>query len=126
VRWHDLRPGQFIAVEVKPPRRFGRRRAGDVEDEWLRQGQGYWIAQTADAGDGSCVVQKFLARGTLSGTRFERGEVAIAIKWWDRVPADSRGLSFAEWDAHDYEDTQLEPDPPRHYSDARGASDTRV
>jgi len=87
---------------VKPQRRFGRRRAGDVEDEWLRQG--YWIAQAADQGDGTCLVKTFDARGTMNGTRFERGEVAIAVKWWDRVPSDSRGLSFVEWHDEDGDD----------------------
>jgi len=89
---------------VRPQRRFGRRRAGDVEDEWLRQG--YWIARTADQGDGTRRVKTFGARGTMNGTRFERGEVAIAVKWWDRVPSDSRGLSFVEWhDEQDVDDT---------------------
>ena len=42
----------------------------------------YWIAQTVDTGNGSCVVKQCTERETINGICFTPGDDVLAIRWW--------------------------------------------
>jgi hypothetical protein len=71
----------------------GRRRA-----RW--RARQYWIGQAADAGNGSCIIKEFTdGGGMLEATTFSKGDIALAVKWFDRHPSDPEGMHFVEWDS---------------------------
>lgn len=42
----------------------------------------FWIGQLVDAGNGSCIAEKdFTKRKKIGETRFDPGDVAVAVKW---------------------------------------------
>jgi hypothetical protein len=41
----------------------------------------YWIAQTVDSGNGSCVVKECTQRETINGMCFTPGDYVLAIRW---------------------------------------------
>ena len=42
----------------------------------------FWIGQLVDAGNGSCIAEKdFTKRKKMGETRFDPGDVAVAVKW---------------------------------------------
>jgi hypothetical protein len=41
----------------------------------------YWIAQTIDSGNGSCIIKQYTERETIDGVCFTRGDYVLAVKW---------------------------------------------
>jgi hypothetical protein len=41
----------------------------------------YWIAQTIDSGNGSCVIKQCTERETIDGVCFTPGDYVLAVKW---------------------------------------------
>jgi len=105
----QLKPGDWLCAQVRWRPRSTRNRGSveasdNAEERWSKEP--YWIGRAADAGNGSCIVKKFEARdvggasgGTVfEGTTFGAGDIAVAVEWYDRHPADSEGLHFQKWD----------------------------
>jgi hypothetical protein len=41
----------------------------------------YWIAQTIDSGNGSCVIKQCTERETIDGVCFTPGDYVLAVRW---------------------------------------------
>jgi hypothetical protein len=54
-----------------------------------RENQGhtypYYIGQTIDSGEGSCIIKECTERESINGTSFSTGDHVIAIRWCARL-----------------------------------------
>jgi hypothetical protein len=41
----------------------------------------YYIGQTVDSGNGSCITKQCTEREAINGTGFTRGDYVIAVRW---------------------------------------------
>ena len=64
-----LKPGTFIVVEDR-----GTRGGSNVP---------FLIGITLDAGDGSCIVERVAKNKRIEGTRFDAGDYATKVKWYE-------------------------------------------
>ena len=66
------------------------------------QGESYWIGRGAQGGrgDGTCIIRDDFnsLREDFEGTAFSKGDIAIAVEWYDRDPSDPDGKTFVRWD----------------------------
>ena len=90
----QLKVGQWITVQA-------RERWSVREETHWRAGH-YWLARVVDAGEkhhlGDGVVRQITAqRETIQGTTYTRGDIAIAVEWYDRVDDTADGLKFVKW-----------------------------
>jgi hypothetical protein len=67
------------------PNESATKLADSVKRGHDRENQGhsfpYYIGQTVDAGDGSCIIKQCTERESINGTSFTRGDYVIAVRW---------------------------------------------
>lgn len=90
---HKLSVGMIIAVQARE--RWGS------EDAQYRSGH-FWLARVVSAGEqhflGDGVVRQVtVQRECIQNTLFTKGDIIIAVEWFDRVPDDPTGLTFTKW-----------------------------
>ena len=63
-----------------------------VKDDTLWYGQGFKLR------DGGCIYEKVAERAEqIGGTQFDRGDYALAVKWWIKTGDDPEERTYEEW-----------------------------
>jgi hypothetical protein len=87
VQRHDLR-GHYARRKVAQDdgvKKAAQLKVGEFVAFQDSENQGhsfpYYIGQTVDAGDGSCIIKECAGRESINGTSFARGDYVISVCW---------------------------------------------
>ena len=62
------------------------------------KGDTIWYGQAFKLRNGGCIYEKVADRAKqIGGTQFDRGDYALAVKWWVKTGDDPEERTYEEW-----------------------------